>query len=187
MSKLIAFASSLLLGSTVAVAADEVEIRNALNTAVIGGVDLVPKGSGKLTIDTANGTIVSKGISAGRASRGHRFLSSGDVVLPDGTARDHIKSAMLVAKVEGVDHRNGAEALTGVELYLPREKLPAPEEEEFYIADLVGLRAGAGFRADHGGHVRAAESDHRHSLWRHRSQGSSRRIRGKHEYRCACR
>src|SRR4051794_1551913 len=36
-------------------------------------------------------------------------------------------------------------------------------------ADLVGLRAGAGFRADHGGHVRAAQSDHRHSLWRHRS------------------
>ncbi|MBM3576491.1 MAG: ribosome maturation factor RimM [Alphaproteobacteria bacterium] len=48
---------------------------------------------------------------------------------------------MLVVKVEGVDDRNGAEALNGVELYLPREKLPAPEEDEFYIADLVGLRA----------------------------------------------
>jgi 16S rRNA processing protein RimM len=48
---------------------------------------------------------------------------------------------MLVAKVAGVDGRTGAEALTGVELYVPREKLPAPEEEEFYIADLVGLRA----------------------------------------------
>jgi 16S rRNA processing protein RimM len=48
---------------------------------------------------------------------------------------------MLVAKVSGVEGRSGAEALTGVELYLPREKLPAPEEEEFYIADLVGLRA----------------------------------------------
>ena len=36
-------------------------------------------------------------------------------------------------------------------------------------ADLVGLRAGAGFRADHGGHVRAAQSDHRHSLRRDRS------------------
>ena len=48
---------------------------------------------------------------------------------------------MLVAKVEGVDDRAGAEALNGVELYLPREKLPAPEEEEFYIADLIGLRA----------------------------------------------
>ncbi len=48
---------------------------------------------------------------------------------------------MLVAKVEGVDDRAGAEALNGVELYLPRERLPAPEEDEFYIADLIGLRA----------------------------------------------
>jgi 16S rRNA processing protein RimM len=48
---------------------------------------------------------------------------------------------MLVARVEGVSDRTGAEALTGVELYLPRENLPAPDEEEFYLADLVGLRA----------------------------------------------
>ncbi|MGD9543986.1 MAG: ribosome maturation factor RimM [Methylocystis sp.] len=48
---------------------------------------------------------------------------------------------MLVAQVEGIDDRAGAVALNGVELYLPRDKLPAPEEEEFYIADLIGLRA----------------------------------------------
>lgn len=48
---------------------------------------------------------------------------------------------MLVARVSGVADRAGAEALNGVELYLPREKLPATEEDEFYIADLVGLRA----------------------------------------------
>jgi 16S rRNA processing protein RimM len=49
---------------------------------------------------------------------------------------------MLVAKVAGVSDRTGAEALTGAELYISREKLPAPEDEdEFYFADLVGLRA----------------------------------------------
>lgn len=49
---------------------------------------------------------------------------------------------MLVARVAGVGDRSAAEALTGVELYLPREKLPPPEDEdEFYLADLVGLRA----------------------------------------------
>jgi 16S rRNA processing protein RimM len=49
---------------------------------------------------------------------------------------------MLVARVQGVSDRTGAEALTGVELYIAREKLPAPEDEdEFYLADLVGLRA----------------------------------------------
>ena len=49
---------------------------------------------------------------------------------------------MLVARVEGVADRSAAERLTGVELYIAREKLPAPEDEdEFYLADLVGLRA----------------------------------------------
>lgn len=48
---------------------------------------------------------------------------------------------MLVAQVEGVDDRAGAEALSRVELYIPREALSPPAEEEFYIADLIGLRA----------------------------------------------
>ncbi|MBG0801426.1 ribosome maturation factor RimM [Methylocystis sp. H4A] len=48
---------------------------------------------------------------------------------------------MLVAQVEGVDDRAGAEALNRIELYVAREMLPAPEEDEFYIADLIGLRA----------------------------------------------
>ncbi len=48
---------------------------------------------------------------------------------------------MLVARVEGVADRSGAEALTGVELYISRENLPEPEEEEFYLADLEGLCA----------------------------------------------
>jgi 16S rRNA processing protein RimM len=49
---------------------------------------------------------------------------------------------MLVARVEGVDDRTGAERLTGVELYIRRDRLPPPEDEdEFYLADLVGLRA----------------------------------------------
>jgi 16S rRNA processing protein RimM len=49
---------------------------------------------------------------------------------------------MLVARVAGVNDRTGAEALTGIELYISRDRLPPPEDEdEFYLADLVGLRA----------------------------------------------
>ncbi|PPD45039.1 MAG: 16S rRNA processing protein RimM [Methylocystis sp.] len=48
---------------------------------------------------------------------------------------------MLVARVDGVGDRAGAEALTGLELFIPRERLPAPDEDEFYLVDLVGLRA----------------------------------------------
>ena len=47
----------------------------------------------------------------------------------------------LLAAVAGVEDRDAAEALRGVELYVPREALPATDdEEEFYYADLVGLR-----------------------------------------------
>jgi 16S rRNA processing protein RimM len=49
---------------------------------------------------------------------------------------------MLVARVEGVGDRNAAAALTGAELYIARDRLPPPDdEEEVYLADLVGLRA----------------------------------------------
>ncbi len=49
---------------------------------------------------------------------------------------------VLVVRVEGVKDRNGAEALNGVALYVPRERLGvAEEEDEFFHADLVGLRA----------------------------------------------
>jgi 16S rRNA processing protein RimM len=37
--------------------------------------------------------------------------------------------------------RTEAERLVNTSLYLPRERLPAPEQDEFYLADLVGLQA----------------------------------------------
>ena len=55
----------------------------------------------------------------------------------------------LIGSVAGVDDRDAAEALGGVRLYVDRDRLPAPEDEdEFYHADLLGLSAmdGAGNR-----------------------------------------
>jgi 16S rRNA processing protein RimM len=40
-----------------------------------------------------------------------------------------------------VGDRNAAESLKGTELFVTREALPAPEDDEFYHADLVGLEA----------------------------------------------
>ena len=49
---------------------------------------------------------------------------------------------MLIARVEGVASREAAEALNGLELFAPRERLPAPaEDDEFLMEDLVGCRA----------------------------------------------
>ncbi len=47
----------------------------------------------------------------------------------------------LIARVKGVTTREGAEALTGTKLYVPRSRLPEREEEEWYHADLIGLSA----------------------------------------------
>jgi len=48
---------------------------------------------------------------------------------------------LLLARVEGVDDRDRAEALSGTRLYVDRDALPALAEEEFYHADLIGLAA----------------------------------------------
>jgi 16S rRNA processing protein RimM len=46
----------------------------------------------------------------------------------------------FVARLKGVADRDAAERLRNVELFVPRERLPAPEDDdEFYHADLIGL------------------------------------------------
>jgi 16S rRNA processing protein RimM len=46
-----------------------------------------------------------------------------------------------VVALEGVNGRNAAEALKGAELFVPRTALPKEDADEFYHADLIGLRA----------------------------------------------
>src|SRR5205085_9874021 len=48
---------------------------------------------------------------------------------------------MLVARLKGITDRDAAERLTNLRLYVPRERLPNPADEEFYHADLIGLAA----------------------------------------------
>ncbi len=47
----------------------------------------------------------------------------------------------VVARLAGVSSRDGAEALKGLRLHVPRERLPNVDEDEFYHADLIGLAA----------------------------------------------
>ncbi|GLK70775.1 ribosome maturation factor RimM [Ancylobacter dichloromethanicus] len=48
----------------------------------------------------------------------------------------------FVARLEGVDTREAAEALTNAGIYIARDLLPEPDEEDdFYHADLIGLAA----------------------------------------------
>jgi len=51
------------------------------------------------------------------------------------------QKSMLVVKFEGVNSREEAEALNGVELYVDRAKLPPPDEDEYYVSDLIDMTA----------------------------------------------
>ncbi|MBQ9271330.1 MAG: 16S rRNA processing protein RimM [Alphaproteobacteria bacterium] len=69
----------------------------------------------------------------------------GAVENADASRKFSIKVVGLVStnarvKIEGVTTRNDAEALIGTNLYVPRSALPELDEEEFYLADLIGLK-----------------------------------------------
>jgi 16S rRNA processing protein RimM len=44
----------------------------------------------------------------------------------------------LTAKLQGVNDRDQAKALTGASIVVPRDELPAQAEGDFYQADLIG-------------------------------------------------
>ena len=46
----------------------------------------------------------------------------------------------VVARASEIETREQAEAARGLRLYIPRERLPEPDDEdEFYIVDLIGM------------------------------------------------
>ena len=50
------------------------------------------------------------------------------------------KVDLVTMRLEGIATRDAAEGLKGTELYVTRGALPQAGEEEFYHADLIGLR-----------------------------------------------
>jgi 16S rRNA processing protein RimM len=60
----------------------------------------------------------------------------------------------VLARAEGIEERNAAEALRGTELFVPRSALPELGPDEFYYSDLEGMEAlradGSRFGVVHG-------------------------------------
>ena len=52
-------------------------------------------------------------------------------------AKTHSDS--VVAKIDGLDDRNDAEALRGCRIFLPRSAFPKASKDEYYWVDLIGL------------------------------------------------
>lgn len=63
---------------------------------------------------------------------------TGPVSVQVGEIKQHADG--IVARLEGLDDRNGAEALKGVRIHVPRSAFPATPEGEYYWVDLIGLR-----------------------------------------------
>jgi 16S rRNA processing protein RimM len=68
-------------------------------------------------------------------AKGRRF-----VVRSRGEGVAEVAELIDGAEVKIAD-RTAAEKLTNTRLYVERERLPEPDEDEFYLADLVGLAA----------------------------------------------
>ncbi|HEY5106317.1 MAG TPA: ribosome maturation factor RimM [Caulobacteraceae bacterium] len=47
----------------------------------------------------------------------------------------------LIARAAQVESREAAQVLRGLRLYVRRDSLPEPEDDTFYLADLIGLAA----------------------------------------------
>lgn len=71
------------------------------------------------------------------------FTDYGALASEDGRTfevdRARVQKTVVVTKFIGIDDRNRAEELNGLKLYIPRERLPETDEDEFYHADLEGL------------------------------------------------
>jgi 16S rRNA processing protein RimM len=74
----------------------------------------------------------------GIAGYGPFTLDDGRVVEIAGVRK---QGDSIIARVKGIADRNGAETLRNRELYVDRSALPEiDEEDDFYQADLIGLR-----------------------------------------------
>lgn len=47
----------------------------------------------------------------------------------------------VVGRAKEIATKEEADALRGLKLHVPRDRFPEPDEDEFYLADLIGLQA----------------------------------------------
>ena len=52
-----------------------------------------------------------------------------------------VQKGDLIARIREIATKEEADALRGLLLHVPREALPEPEEDEYYLTDLIGMTA----------------------------------------------
>ncbi|MDI6625296.1 MAG: ribosome maturation factor RimM [Brevundimonas sp.] len=74
------------------------------------------------------------------------LMTYGPLLRADGSVGLTLTSARpektaVVGRAKEIATKEQADALRGLKLYIHRDRLPEPDEDEFYLADLVGLQA----------------------------------------------
>lgn len=74
------------------------------------------------------------------------LLSYGVLLRADGSpgltlTGGRAEKSAVVGRAKEIATKEEADALRGLKLFIPRDRLPEPDEDEFYLADLVGLEA----------------------------------------------
>lgn len=74
------------------------------------------------------------------------LLAYGPLLRADGSVGLTLTSARpeksaVVGRAKEITTKEQADALRGLKLHVPRDLLPEPDEDEFYLTDLVGLQA----------------------------------------------
>ena len=74
------------------------------------------------------------------------LLGYRDLLRADGSVGLTLLSARpdkvgVVGRAKEIATKEEADALRGLKLFIPRERLPEPDEDEFYLTDLVGVQA----------------------------------------------
>ncbi len=68
------------------------------------------------------------------------YVRQGDDWRPMQVAEGQRHGKGVIARLDGIDNRDAANALVGADIAVPRERLPALQDDEFYWSDLEGLR-----------------------------------------------
>lgn len=50
----------------------------------------------------------------------------------------------VIGRATEIETKEQADAMRGLKLHVPRDRFPEPEEDEFYLADLIGVEARDG-------------------------------------------
>ena len=72
----------------------------------------------------------------GFAKRAFAYLKNGEKL---NYAVNRVSQGFVFMNIDGINTRSDAELYNGVFLYIGREDFAEPEEDEYYICDLIGL------------------------------------------------